>query len=101
MKFNLWIKQKFCKHDYKLFANIYGDLRNDFDNCTTLLICNKCGKRLYTRKYKEACVDYNKLLEYIYLTNDKFNVDTAQIRDAQLAAVKYNSENLHIFNKNS
>lgn len=55
------LKQLICKHDYKLFANIYGDLINDFD-ARTIYLCEKCGKRKFVKEFIEAPVNYNHFL---------------------------------------
>ncbi len=62
MAFSKKIKQLCCKHDYKLFANVYGDLVNDL-NARTVYICKKCGKRRFDWKYREAPINYNRFLQ--------------------------------------
>lgn len=52
-----------CRHDYKPWANIYGDLIND-TNSRTVLMCPKCGKRRFIGPYLEAPVNYNFFLEF-------------------------------------
>ena len=68
------LKQVFCKHDYKVWANVYGDLRNSL-NASTVLYCTKCGKRKYIKEYIEAPVDYNMFFTYVEL---KLSKDPAQ-----------------------
>lgn len=63
-------KQIFCKHNYKVWANIYGDMRNDL-NASTVLYCPKCGKRKYIKEYIEAPIDYNMFFAYIHTYKSK------------------------------
>lgn len=58
------IKPLFCKHDYKVWANIYGDLILDFKGARTVLMCPKCNKRKYIKAYMEAPLNYNHFMEY-------------------------------------
>ena len=56
-------KQKYCRHEYRPWANIYGDLINDFDS-RTIMMCPKCGKRMFIGPYIEAPINYNSFLEF-------------------------------------
>ena len=62
MQFVDKLKRIFCRHNYQLFANIYGDLVHDFD-ARTVYICKKCGKRKYVKDYIEAPLNYNNFLQ--------------------------------------
>lgn len=55
------LERIFCRHNYQLFANIYGDLVHDL-NARTVYICKKCGKRKYVKSYVEAPISYNGFL---------------------------------------
>ena len=61
MKLKNRLKQVFCKHDYRLFGNIYGDLINSL-NARTVYICPKCHKRKFAKDYIEAPINYNSFL---------------------------------------
>ena len=63
-------KQIFCHHNYKVWANIYGDMRNDL-KAKTVLYCPKCGKRKYIKEYIEAPIDYNMFFAYMHTYNSK------------------------------
>lgn len=58
-------KNLFCKHDYKPWANVYGDLINDV-NARTVMQCTKCGKRVFKKEYIRAPIDYNNFMEWAY-----------------------------------
>lgn len=64
-KLNKIIKQLVCKHDYFPWANVHGDLINDF-NCRTVLLCRKCYKRKMIKPYISAPYSYNYILHCIY-----------------------------------
>lgn len=55
------LKRLFCRHRYQVFANIYGDLVESL-NARTVLMCTKCGKRKFIKKYVEAPINYNSFL---------------------------------------
>lgn len=55
------LKQLFCKHDYRLWANVYGDLINEM-NCRTVMLCPRCGKRKYVGEYIEAPCNFNSII---------------------------------------
>lgn len=55
----------FCKHDYKPWANVHGDLINWMGGIRTVLYCKKCGKRKYIKDYIEAPLNYNAICNYI------------------------------------
>lgn len=76
--------QVFCRHNYVLFANIYGDLINDL-NARTIYICKKCGKRKFEKDYKEAPVNYNKFLQdcATYKKTGDLNISSDTIRDTK------------------
>lgn len=76
------IKSMFCKHDYKLFANIYGDLVNDL-NAKTVFICKKCGKRKFISNYIEAPINYNNFLYdcYQYRKTGNLNISSETIKN--------------------
>ena len=59
------IKQLLCRHDYKPWANVYGDLRN-YIGGTTMLLCPKCSKKKVIDKYIEAPLNYNMIGVYYY-----------------------------------
>ena len=69
-KLKLYLKQNFCRHDFKPWANIYGDLINAFDGDRTVCLCTKCKKRKWSKNYIKAPLNYNKVLE---LTTKSFN----------------------------
>lgn len=72
MKISKWLKQVFCKHkNIDIFANIYGDLINDFDGARTVYVCKDCGKRFYKKEYKLAPFNYNKFLGVAYKLQTK------------------------------
>lgn len=75
-------KQLFCRHRYQLFANIYGDLVNDF-NARTVFLCTKCHKRKYIKKYIEAPVNYNLFLHdcVAYKETGVFQLSPNTIKD--------------------
>lgn len=47
-------------------ANIYGDLVIDI-NARTLMVCLKCGKLKYSKKYIKAPLNYNALNIFNYM----------------------------------
>jgi hypothetical protein len=59
----LKFKKILCKHTYKPIANIYGELKEDFNGCT-VLSCTKCHKLKYVKDYIEAPFNYNMILLY-------------------------------------
>ena len=61
MKIKNLIKQITCSHNYVPWANIYGDLIEDFDGSRTVLMCTKCHKRLFINEY----IDASKLTKII------------------------------------
>lgn len=71
MKIKNLIKQITCSHNYVPWANIYGDLIEDFDGSRTVLMCTKCHKRLFINEYIDAPLNYNKILHCIQLIRDK------------------------------
>lgn len=64
-------KQTICEHEYKPWANIYGDLINDFNGDRTILLCSKCLKRKYIKEYIEAPLNANNLFNYLALEKQK------------------------------
>lgn len=70
MKIKKKLKQIFCKHDYRLWANVYGQLAEDL-NCKTMYLCPKCGKRRFIKEFIEAPCNYNEIALYI---SDPLNV---------------------------
>lgn len=84
MKITGRVRQLFCKHDYTLFANIYGDLINDFD-ARTVYICRKCGRRKFDKEYVEAPVNYNSFLQDCanYRKTGTLNISKRTIRDKE------------------
>lgn len=59
------IKQLFCKHDYKPWANVFGDFIHHMDGVRTVLYCPKCGKRKYIREFINAPLNYNAVWNYL------------------------------------
>ena len=70
MKIKRKLKQLFCKHDYRLWANVYGDLQEDL-KCKTIFLCPKCGKRKFIDEFIEAPCNYNEIAHYI---SDPLNI---------------------------
>lgn len=64
-------KQVFCKHDYKPWANIYGDIIADFNHNRTILLCTKCKKRKFIKEFVEAPLNADSLYKYIALNKKK------------------------------
>ena len=56
------LRQTFCRHKYKLFANIYGDLVNQL-NARTVMLCSKCGRRKFLKAFIDAPINYNNFLQ--------------------------------------
>lgn len=57
----------FCRHVYKPWANVYGDLINVL-NCRTVMQCPKCGKRVLKKEYLRAPINYNVFIQWAYYT---------------------------------
>ena len=68
------IKKCFCRHDYKVWANIYGDLTADFKGARTVMLCTKCNKRKYIKDYIEAPVNYNHFIDYCAIKKSESDV---------------------------
>lgn len=64
-------KQLVCKHNYKPWANIYGDIINNFNGDRTILLCPKCCKRKYIKEFIEAPLNANNLFNYLALEKQK------------------------------
>lgn len=58
-------KKLFCRHDYKPWANVHGDMINKM-NCRTVLLCTKCGKRKFIKDYIPAPLNYGAIFDYYY-----------------------------------
>lgn len=84
MKITGRVHQLFCKHNYTLFANIYGDLINDLD-ARTVYICKKCGKRRFGREYVEAPINYNLFLRdcATYKKTGNLDISSDTIKDSK------------------
>lgn len=61
MKLKTILHQCKCKHEYKPWANIYGDLIDEF-KARTVYLCPKCFKRRFGKEYIDAPLNYNKVL---------------------------------------
>lgn len=88
-KLKLHLKQTFCKHDFKPWANIYGDLINCFNGERTVYLCRKCNKRKYSRHYVKAPLNYNNFLE---LYTKTFNNNLLPNSDKVLQSVLQDRE---------
>lgn len=77
-------KQLFCRHDYQVFANIYGDLIHHL-KARTVLMCRKCGKRKLVKDYIEAPINYNSFLQDCanYRQTGILQVSTNTLKDAE------------------
>lgn len=65
----MWLKQLFCKHNYKPWANVHGDAINDL-KFRTVLYCTKCGKFKYVSEYIPAPIDYVQAMAYLLALKD-------------------------------
>lgn len=73
MNINAKVKQIFCKHDYKPWANI-GNTK--VDNYNTVLLCTKCYKRKYIKEYIKSPYSFD---DVIYLLNLlKYGIDNSE-----------------------
>ena len=89
-KLKTFIRQCFCKHDYKPWANIYGDLINTFDGDRTVFLCKKCKKHIFSKEYVEAPLNYNAILELA--STSIFGNSIISIDDSKLDNVVKNKE---------
>jgi hypothetical protein len=79
MGIKLKIKQALCKHSYKPWANIFPPLSDspNFDNCRTVFMCKKCNKRLYSKNFIEAAINFNLVVNWLHVaTSDPNNSET-------------------------
>ena len=54
-----FIKQLFCKHEYKTIYNIYGDMINRCGGHRRMDKCTKCGKEKLGDKLNPNCRKIN------------------------------------------
>jgi len=63
------LKQLFCKHNYKPWANVHGDAINDL-GFRTVLYCTKCKKFKYVSEFIPAPIDYGYAMGYLLALRD-------------------------------